>query len=258
MLDWSVERLYIALLLAIAFLVIRSVKWVPRTFLGVNLSLLIVSFSLLWVYYSVCLLITLFSPTTTDWRDLLETSRFVIYGTIFVFIASNQEMFHAKTFQNAVIASLFYCLAVFILYIYDFPLVSHFFRDILYVDSKNQIVLDGIIRLAAPFENPNFLAFYLVMVLTYLLFFANDAGHVAYVLVAIVCLFLTGSRSGWIAGASVLGFYFIMTAQESISFSTREGLKRSIFIILFIAVALLLFGDALLMSQRITLMTSSI
>jgi len=167
-------------------------------------------FFITFIYALSYLVLQLSSPFDSGWRDYFELVRYPIYLGALILIVSGRTDRGRRTLEVAIAWSLWWSFGAAIAFITDLPLISPLFRDVLYAGTKNNIAPGiGIYRLAAPFENPNYLAFYLTLILAYLLFFSVSKRRLVLLLLDVILLVLTGSRSG-IAGALVVLAFFLV------------------------------------------------
>ncbi|MGI6649732.1 MAG: O-antigen ligase family protein [Bacillota bacterium] len=211
MYNWGVERIYIAF---VAFLCSCCLVFNRRlkSWLNISPNLLIVSFITVTIIglagYVLSINVFLIN---TGIRDYIELLRWPICIAFILFVAQFFNKRYVDVFNKAIEASLLYCLFVFILYKINVPFLSSFFTEIIYYDAKTWFSLDGYGRLSVPFENPNFLAFYLNAIFTYLIFFMKAPKWKKYIslIMIIFLLYLTGSRSGWV-GSFVIIFAWVL------------------------------------------------
>ena len=202
LLDWWVERAFV--LLVILFGISTTLFFgVPRQMGKYKVGAL---FLMLFMVQSIYLLTYLFSVVATNMdtgvRDYFELPRFLIWICFFCLLVSGYSLRLRNCFELAVKVSLIYSTIVAISLWAKVPSLLPFFGEYLYADTKT-VIEGNWIRLAAPFENPNFLAYYLVMCLVYFLFFARTTLRHLWLFLILALLYFTGSRSGWFVGALV-------------------------------------------------------
>lgn len=243
MYGWGVERFYVvsAAFLGCCCLVFNKKL---KSWLKIDPNLIIVIFMSLTIVgllgYSVAVII---NSIDTGIRDYFEILRWPICMIFILFVARFLNKQHVDVFNKAITVSLFYCLFIYFLYKVNVPVLSSFFTGIIYSDAKTWFTWDGYGRLSVPFENPNFLAFYLNLVLTYLIFFSKSSKinrFISLMLVAFL-LYLTGSRSGWVC--TLIIFFAWVLFNFRILF-TKANLKA--FVSLTTLVLILYFGFKLI------------
>lgn len=135
-----------------------------------------------------------------DPRDLVEMVRLPIYALFFIAIATADRRWNSIAVDRAIALSIAFIIGCTVVYFTRVPVLYQFLNDFLYSDAK--VMFDaGYIRISFPFANPNFLAFYLLLVLAYTAFFIPRP---LVFMGALMALFLTGSRSGWLAALPIL------------------------------------------------------
>lgn len=201
---WWVERSFSVLLLLVAVTsIIVSPLTLSLNFIGRINKLILMVLLAVSSLYTFSLLSAGHSLIT---RDLFELPRYIVVGAIFV-IMGNADPYRLKvSAEKLILTSLTFSLAMFFLYLVDVPILSEIISWI-YEDTKTVISFPNWIRLAIPFENPNFLAFYTVLCLAYAMFFMQGRRRIVLVGIALVVLLATGSRSGWLTFMMIfLGF----------------------------------------------------
>ena len=156
-----------------------------------------------------------------------------------------------RVFEIAIASSLIFSFAVFLVHVIEVPIVSFLIRDIIYAESKTVIDWGGWIRLAAPFENPNFLAVFLTMTLSYLLFFSDMKARFWFILLTVILLFLTGSRSGWVALTLVLALFYLEVLKKALLGGKIKPFLMATIVIGTSVVLLWNFGSPLLGLARV-------
>lgn len=249
MYGWGVERFYVfsVALLGCCCLVFNKKL---KSWLNIDPNLIIVIFMTLTIVgligYSFAVII---SSIDTGIRDYFETLRWPICMIFILFVARFFNRQHVDVFNKAITISLLYCLFVYFLYKVNVPVLSSFFSSIIYSDAKTWFTWDGYGRLSVPFENPNFLAFYLNLVFTYLVFFVKSSKKsklISLMLVAFL-LYLTGSRSGWFCTFTIISAWVLFNFR--ILF-TKANFKA--FVSLAALVLILYFGFKLISPEIAT------
>ena len=201
-----------------------------------------------------------FSAGSGGVRDYLELARYLIY-LIFVVLVFFYHPRNSKHLAESLItATLFFSLFIAFVYIVQVPILTGFFEDFLYVatrDDLSQISTGGRVRFAAPFPNPNYLAYFLCMTLVYLLFFAIGLRRLVLIAVCLCILFLTGSRTGWLGAAVLVGFWQMMHIQLALSWRSNFG-NLILLVGISGALVLLIFGGFLPSVTRVSELNSAI
>ena len=167
----------------------------------------------------------------TGIRDIAEGTRYAVSFFFLIYIGSEFRAETLRAFHMAVQSSLVWAAVCFAAFAVTIPGLSPLVR-VLYADTKTFVgVNEGYFRLSVPFENPNFLGFYLTMVLAYYLFFYRGSSRVPVVFATFGLLYLTGSRSAWFAAFFVFILFFI----SAISVFRPE--PRQAILLCFIALA---------------------
>lgn len=153
-------------------------------------------------------------------RDLAELVRLPIYALFCIVLASAAGRWNASAVDRVIASSVAFVIVCSLVYLTKVPVMYEVLNDFLYSDAK--VMFDaGYIRMSVPFANPNFLAFYLLLVLAYTAFFSPRP---LVFFAALVALFLTGSRSGWLAVLPILatayGTYAYRVTTRSLGFGT--------------------------------------
>ena len=144
-------------------------------------------------------------------RDFFELSRYFIYFLFFFVVILTHPRDSSRMAGVLITAALAFSLFVAFLYLVPVPVISSFFENVIYAatrDDLSQISTGGRVRFTAPFPNPNYLAYFLCLTLGYLIFLGNGLSRLVLIGVALVLLFLTGSRTGW--GVAALLFILLL------------------------------------------------
>lgn len=256
---WNVERAFVLMVASLGLFCAFAWK-TPDQIGGVKTStvlgiLFLVSFSYLLAYF-----LSMSSVAAeTGFRDYIELIRYLVWAAFMVVLAQGDSETFRKYFVRGVKASFLYSAMVAGLILSNFPILSTFFADVLYGGTKTRMVVGQWVRLAVPFENPNFLAFYLVLSVAYILFFEEKNSRYLWVLLALILLALSGSRSGWIAAGYIL---IVFIVRAIFNLAKRINLKESIAgLAIFIPLAIYLVtfqSGAVLENQRVALTVKAI
>jgi O-antigen ligase len=200
--DWWVERSFSAavFMLACAVLMTKSSPWEARK---PSRQASVLFFAVQFLYVTSYVFSIAFNGIQTGPRDYFELGRFLILWAFVVYVIRHFDAPVKKATELALTASLYFSLFILALYQRPLPVLTPFFRDWLYQGTKTW-VLDGQLRMAAPFENPNFLGYVATLTLCYLLFFSKARLRAAHSTAALLVLFYSGSRTAWAASGLLL------------------------------------------------------
>lgn len=182
----------------------------------------------------------LFAKNDSGLRDYFELARYLIYMIFVLFIFFYYPINSKNLAEPLIRATLFFSLFISLIYIFKVPLLNGFFEDFLYAstrDDLSQISTGGRVRFTAPFPNPNYLAYFLCISLVYLLYFSSVKDRSLLILITLFLLFITGSRTGWLAAAFI--FIFLQVAYIKYGFS-RKGKFSSLVLVSFLSAAIVL------------------
>lgn len=259
--DWLVERGFVAFFCIIAIVSLFQYG-LPKRVWHFDFSVFIALFFILQISSLLAFLLTIntHSEFIPGHRNYIELARFLIWFLFFSFLLIYRKLSFIQPFEKAVRFSLFFSLFVFLCFVIDFPIMTTLFKDFMYADTKTAIQLGGWIRLAVPFENPNFLGFYLLMILTYILFFYDKQRQsIMLLFFTLVLVFLTGSRSAWFASLIVSLFFVLSAIVESIS--ERRFSSSFVMLLLFLSgllLGLLTFYEDIINSVRLQMVVNAV
>ena len=228
MYNWLVERLFVGLITILAL----GTALLPgsRRHLGLPVSFLASIFFSLTAINALAYAVHLLRfQAPTGVRDYIEGGRYIIYLSFVYLIATGFGSRTVKTLRRAVLASLAIGFLAFAARRVRIPVISWVFNDVLYAGSKT-IIFGSYIRLSVPFENPNYLAFYLLLVLAYFGLVTECRVRYLVLLGAPVLCFFTGARFGW--GAAAIVFFFLLIASISDVATGRSFKSASVVILL--------------------------
>lgn len=202
---WWVERSFSAAVFALAclLLLVKGAPWeTRRPARRASVIFFLVQFLYVTSYvYSVA-----FNGIQTGPRDHFELGRFLILWAFVVYVIRHFEKRVQSALETALTASLYYSLFVLAAYQRALPVLTPFFKA-LYEGTKTSVARFGAQqRLAAPYENPNFLGFVTTLTICYLLFFSKSRLRLLHVATGLLVLFYTGSRTAWAATGVLLAF----------------------------------------------------
>jgi hypothetical protein len=191
--------------------------------------------------------------TETGIRDYLEGLRYVICFLFLLDIGTKFRKTTLRAFHVGLHVSLVWSFVCGCAYAVNIPGLTWLVQNVLYADVKTSIdMADGYYRLSIPFENPNFLGFYLILVLSYFLFFYRGITRIPVVLLTLGLLFATGSRSAWAATAVVLAIFPVAAFRDA-----RKSSQVVLLGCLLVGGAVIWakYSDAILSSGRVLLVT---
>lgn len=235
--QWWVERSFAAGVFVVAGLVLltKGSAWeARRASRQASFFFFLVQFLYVASYiYSVA-----FNGIQTGPRDVFELGRYLILWGFVVYVIRHFDGKVRASLEAAITASLYYALFVLMTFQYRIPLLTSFFRGWLYADTKTSVARFGAqMRLAAPFENPNFLGFAATLTMCYLLFFSKSRLRIAHVAAALLVVFFCGSRTAW-AGTGLLlaGALATYCYQSLVKLNIRYAVQLSlVFLVLLIS-----------------------
>lgn len=228
--DWAFEYLWLAVQLTALFIFWISNRKKLQPTAGVEPTI--------WLY--VLLAITIsgiisavygytalsIPPELADVFDLLRFAisipLIILTGTM---LTENNLTRVLKVIKICIIFNLICCLAL----IYNISPLSDVLT-IVYEDAKIQFD-NNYIRIGIPFANPNFAAYIFVLLLSLFLFFEKS---VIFSVLLLVSIFLTGSRSGYLAALPL-----IMLAYFQIMISSFRNTKYAALFIITNAMVLI-------------------
>ena len=252
LLAWRVELGFTAVMVCVSVLLLDR-RGFPRAFGTLPISdivwpILIITATSASAYA----LRRYMNPGASGLRDYLEMLRFVVLLSVMVLIEVDFSRRAIRALDTVIIASLTWMGIVFAAYTTSIPFLTPFLTGALYGTSKTNVELSiAQIRVSAPFENPNFLAFYLVLSLTYLLFFSRHCLRYWIAPVAAVGGFLTGSRSGWIAMLIVLTLFGIDLLSRALRWRDLRLIGAAVALVLVAVGAWSILSDGILGSYRV-------
>lgn len=202
MLGWVVEWVWLGTMVVFCALAIGLHRWQGAT-LGIDVRVWASAFALLCGVSALSLIFTAARGLPVNARDLAEMLRFPIYGLFACWLATSVAPGdRVKQMDRVFRLTTLYVLACAIIYQLKVPLLYPLLSGVVYADAK-VLFGAGVVRIPFPFENPNFLAYFLVLSLTHFAFLRRS---LVFLALTLALLFLTGSRSGWLAAVGVLVF----------------------------------------------------
>lgn len=222
--EWWVERAFVGAVFALSLFILlaKPAPWETRKAArrASALFFLIQFFYLLSFVYSVA-----FNGIETGPRDYFDLLRYVFCWAFVLYVLRHHDDRVRRGTEAALAAAAYFCLVVAVCYLRPVPFLSSFFREFLYAQTKTAVNWLGQLRLSAPFENPNFLGFFMVQALAYHLFFSRSALRHAHAFATLLVVYFTGSRTAWAATTVVLSAAF---AGYSYDLAKRLQLKRAV------------------------------
>ena len=209
--DGTVDRIFIVVLGFSSLLILLlnaknvSLNLYNRSWIAILFLLQVIfQFGFMWQF-------VVSNPQTL--RDAGEITRPILLFLIMLsMVVSN---FDAKLIvANIMKTAMGYCVFVFIIMTSNFPILGKFFLD-LYRDTKTGISSNPgeYNRFSIPFENPNYLAFFLIIFIFHTLFYEKKSMKLFWLIPSLYLMYLTGSRSGWIALFLLFYFFFKQNVQ---------------------------------------------
>lgn len=186
-------------------------------------------------------------------RDVVELLRFPLYGLFGLIVAALASRWDPGAIDRIIRLLPWFVLVCTAAFVLEAPIIFDLL-SVIYAEAKVLVGL-GVVRVPFPFENPNFLGFFAIISLAYFTFYTPSA---LYVALLIVVLFVTGSRSAWIAALPILCLGGVVTAWR---FSVDEIGIRSIvtWALPFIVTTLLaIFWDQLTYFSRLAELASAL
>jgi O-antigen ligase len=202
MFGWAIEWVWLGAMVVFCAIAMSLRPWQGAT-LGIDVRVWATAFALLCGLSALSLILTAARGLPLNERDIAEMLRFPIYGLLACWLATSVAPGdRVKQMDRVFKLTTLYILACAIVYQLKAPVLYPLLSGVLYADAK-VLFGAGVIRIPFPFENPNFLAYFLVLSLTHFGFLRRST---VFLGLTLVLLFLTGSRSGWLAALGVLVF----------------------------------------------------
>lgn len=248
--EWWVERSFVAAVFALSVFILtaKTSPWeVRRTArIASGFFFLIQFFYVLSFIYSVA-----FNGIETGSRDYFDLLRYVFTWAFALYVLRHYDDRVRRSTEVAVTAAMYFSLLVAVCYLRPLPVLTPFFRDFLYAHTKTAVNWFGQLRLAAPFENPNFLGFFAVQVLAYLLFFSRSPIRFMHAGAALLVIYFSGSRTAWVSTGVVAAAAF---AAYSYDLATKMKVKRALQLsaaVMLLGIGVVRYGGAFLENGRV-------
>lgn len=200
---WWVERSFAAAVFLVAGLVLltKGSAWETRK---ASRQASFIFFLIQFLYMTSFIYSVAFNGMPTGARDFFEIGRYLILWGFVVYVIRHFDDKVRDSVEAAISVCLYYALFVLATFRLHIPVLTPFFRGWLYAETKTTVGdFGGQMRLAAPFENPNYLGFASVLTLCYLIFFSKSRLRVAHIAAALLVVFFSGSRTAW-AGTGLI------------------------------------------------------
>lgn len=248
--DWWIERGFAAAVFVIGGLTLfaKPAPWETRIAArrAAGFFFLIQFFFIASFVYAIA-----FTGMETGVRDYFEVVRYLFLWVFVTYVLRHYDDRVREATETAIAASMYWSVLVGFCWLHFVPVLTPFFQDHLYAHTKTFVNYFGTLRLTAPFENPNFLGFYAVQVLTYLLFFSRSPSRLVHIAAALLVIYFTGSRTAWVTAAIALASAFAVYAylgavKVRIKFAVQLGLAVFIF-----AAAGVRYSDKILENSRL-------
>lgn len=156
--------------------------------------------------------------------DIVDILRFAIWLPLVLFVGVIYNESDITGVTNVLKLVILFNLLCSIIILLNIPIVNEIVMG-LYAEAKVQVDY-GHIRIGIPFVNPNFAALVFVFIFSYFAFFERS---ISYATLAIVCIFLTGSRSGLIAAMP------LFTLAYMVSFKNMFTIKNKGYSLIFLS-----------------------
>lgn len=202
---WWVERSFAAVVFALSclLLLVKGAPWETRR---PSRQASVIFFLVQFLYVTSYVYSVAFNGIQTGPRDLFEIGRFLILWVFVVYAIRHFESRVRDAFEASLTACMYYSLLVYAAYQRALPVLTPAFKA-LYAGTKTSAgAYGGQARLAAPYENPNFLGFTATLTICWLLFFSKARMRSLHGAAALFVLFFTGSRTAWAATGILLAF----------------------------------------------------
>ena len=162
-------------------------------------------------------------------RDLIDAFKpFLIFFPLFLSLSLAAPK--SQDVQNAATAILVYSIASYLIIKFEVP----FFGDLLnFVYSETKMnISDYSARHTIPFENPNFLGYFSVLCLFIGLYSSRTINY-SLSICALIVIGLTGSRTAWTLGGSLLIFFLLESVFSAFMKTKNVSIVKSVAIVLF-------------------------
>jgi len=247
---WAVERSFVAFVVVagIAGLTLAPMRLPVST--GARILLLVLPVTGLFYALSYFVAVAGLGLETGP-RDFFELSR---YFVLFLFVAWAVSVWSAgitRAVQAVIGTALVLSAVVAVTYAIPVPGLTPLFRDVVYGGTKTVLSPGGLIRLSVPFENPNFLGYFLVLVLVHELFFRRARAAAWMVPLALTLVGMTGSRTSWGAAVAVMGIWIACVGVDRLRGARRASLRAQAVIGALSTVSVLVTFRVLAESHRV-------
>lgn len=203
MFGWLLEWVWLGSMVVFCTLALSVHPWRGAA-LGIDANVWAIAFALLCGSSALSLILTAIRGLPLDARDIAEMLRFPIYGLFVCWLATCVAPGDwVKQLDWVFKLTALYVLACTLVYQLKVPVLYPLLSGVVYAEAK-VLFGAGVVRIPFPFENPNFLAYFLVLALTHFGFLRRS---MLFLGLTLALLFLTGSRSGWLAALGVLLFF---------------------------------------------------
>lgn len=216
MFGWWLERAFsgAVFLLACTILMTKSSPWEARK---PSREASVLFFLIQFLYVTSYFFSVAFNGIQTGPRDYFDLARFLILWAFVVYLIRHYDARVRAAMESAMTVCLYYSLFVLAAYQRSIPLLTPFFKGWLYAGTKTSAAEFGWQqRLAAPFENPNFLGFVVTLTICHLLFFSRSRLRLAHLAAALLVIFYTGSRTAWAATGVLLAIAFAVYVYQGL------------------------------------------
>lgn len=212
MFNWAVEWLWLGIQLVVSVVWLFVLTNRKRPVAGIPPSVWSGFFLIVTAAgFLSCLHATVTMNMRTSVSDIPDLLRFLIFIplALFIGVADREELGGqlAKVLKFVIVFNLVTAAILLV----NLPVASDIIM-LIYEEAKIQVDF-GHIRIGIPFTNPNFAALVFVLALGFFSFFRKSK---TFVLLTLISLFLTGSRSGLLSAGPILFALYVMTLVRSV------------------------------------------
>jgi O-antigen ligase len=213
MFNWAIEWIWLGIQILISFFWFFYLKRKFKPVAGFRTST--------WLWFCIIctflgmqgmLASSLLLDMTISTADIPDLLKFLIYLPLALFIGSAIRESDIEGVTLALKLVVLFNLVSSAILIFDVPILSNALM-LIYADAKVTFDL-GYIRIGIPFTNPNYAAMIFVLMTSYFFFFVRLP---IFGILCLVSLFLTGSRSGFIAVTPIIILAYLFLLHSALS-----------------------------------------
>lgn len=189
LMNWWLERIFIVMVFVFTIFIFAYSKY-KQPKLNYILIGLLLNFTFILTLFSNL------SENTYVIRDYFELLRPLILCFFMFYFSLNINKISLEKVLVLHKLLLLYVAFVYFTLNFELPYLSSLFLSL--YDGTKTVVSGSWVRVASPFENPNFLSY--VLVLGFILQIADFKNHIKccfWIVLSFFCVYLTGSRMGW-------------------------------------------------------------